>query len=66
MSSNNRNQFFPRLDMDRIMGLIGQIESGDGRTGAKAEEYNRTKVIEPKKRRRPQSVDALLHSVLNN
>jgi len=66
MSSNNRNPFFPRLDMDRIMGLIGQIESEDERTGVKAEEHHRTKVIEPKKRRRPQSVDALLHSVLNN
>ncbi|WP_152391676.1 hypothetical protein [Paenibacillus guangzhouensis] len=65
MSSNNRNPFFPRLDMDRIMGLIGQIESEDDRTGVKAEDH-RTKVIEPKKRRRPQSVDALLHSVLNN
>jgi hypothetical protein len=66
MSSNKKNLFFPNLDMDRIMGLIGLIESNDTPETLKAEEQKRTLVIEPMKRRRPQNVETLLRNVLNN
>lgn len=66
MSSSNKNPFFPNLDMDRIMGLIGLIESNDAPEMLKGEEKKRALVIEPMKRSRPQNVETLLRHVLNN
>lgn len=59
---------FPNLDMERIMDLIGLIESNDAPEVLNEEGQKRAQVVvvEPMKRRRPQNVETLLRKVLNN
>lgn len=68
ISRNRKSLVFPNLEMDRIMDLIGLIESNDAPEVLNEEEQKRAKVVvvEPMKRRRPQNVETLLRKVLNN
>lgn len=68
ISRNKKGLLFPNIDMDRIMNLIGLIESNDTAEVLNEEAQKRAKVVvvEPMKRRRPQNVETLLRKVLNN